>query len=84
MRPMYPKHFTSKPILQPGGQPIGSLLLGLRSNTFGKNRSKPASFHDPRADYVHPPNGHEGNTLDYGVRQNPVRADSTRLPWKIV
>ncbi len=49
-----------------------------------KNRQKSARFHDPNTDYIHPPNGREGNALENGVRQNPVGTDSTRLAWKIV
>ncbi len=39
------------------------------------NRPKSARFHDPRADYIHPPNGHARKSLDCGIEKNADRAD---------
>ena len=49
----------------------------------GENRLKSAPFNHLRADYVHPPNGREGNVIENWVGKNRVRADSTGLTGKL-
>jgi len=47
------------------------------------NRSFCAYFTSLNLDYIHPPNGREGNVMENGVGRNPVGADSKRLAEKI-
>jgi len=74
--------------------PVSQLTKGLgqnlertktRQNRDNLSETSPEStpFDDLRGDYIHPPNGREGNALENGVSQDPVRADSVRLTGKI-